>query len=1086
MRKKVDRGTGEKRRGRMVPRIAACALGLALILPGIGLLPADLMAQAQAPAASNAVKLRTGEHPDYTRLVFDFPQVVEFNLNNDGGKLSLRFASPLPIDLGAVARRPPRWVSDLGVQADAGANIVRFTIPAVAKTKTWRDGGKIILDITGGDAKPEAAAASPAAAPPPPAAPRQSAAPATAPAPASPAAPPPAQPSPQRQAAAQPLSPVPAMPAASAPVQAPAAASAPASTLPPPGPPALPPGMAPSSGNPSAGVPASAPVQPVMAAGLDQMMPPPLNGPIGGEPMVPVVDSSRTGPLLIFPWTRPTAAAAFMRNGNLWLVFDRPARVDLRPITTRDWGGQLNNIEQLPVPNMTVLRLNVPSGSTATFARRNAGWTVSLNTAPPEQAAQREGTTSDSAPPPPAAERTASIDVRRMLDNDAGARLFFAANDPGAALQVPDPEIGDRIIVVPFAGPNGGVPEKRDFVELTVLPSFQGLAIEPHAGDLDVKRFPRGVEAVTQAGLSLSAPRGADPRRGAGEILDFDEWRKADGKDIVEQKQNLERRIAFAPNAGQRQQARLALAQFYFANDLQAEALGVLGKARLEQPELERDKRYRALRGIANLRLGRLTDAANDLESRIFDDDPDMLAYRGMLAVARDDWPSARKSFSLAGSAVAKFPSDIQAPIRLAMARAWLSGGDVAGAEAEIGALEPSAMRRGQLAEADYIRGLIYQAQNKPEDAIRSFDQASASGDRRARALAEYAKTEFMLSRKLIDNQQAIERFESLRFAWRGDPYEFNLLRRLGEMQFASGDLRSGIATFRQIVKYYPKSADVPLLTKQMSDEFARLFLDGGAQSMPPLAALALYYDFRELTPPGPEGDEIIGKLADRLVGVDLLNRAAELIEHQIQYRLRGEDRSRAGSRLAVVDLLDRKPEAALKALQNTDSPNLPAALVQERRLLQVRALADMDRFSEALNLIGNDQSSQAMGLRADIHWRAKDWTAAARVLSQMLGNRDADPAPLTADERKQLLQLGVALSLNNDIAGLEALRRKFEAKVKGTPDADAFNAVVSTIARGSGDPRELASTIAQIGQYEAFMSGYRDRVAKGGITAIN
>src|SRR3546814_3181476 len=48
------------------------------------------------------------------------------------------------------------------------------------------------------------------------------------------------------------------------------------------------------------------------------------------------VDSSRTGPLLNFPWSRPVAAAAFQRNGNLWLVFDRPANVDLRPITTRD------------------------------------------------------------------------------------------------------------------------------------------------------------------------------------------------------------------------------------------------------------------------------------------------------------------------------------------------------------------------------------------------------------------------------------------------------------------------------------------------------------------------------------------------------------------------------------------------------------------------------------------------------------------------------------------------------------------------------------------------------------------------------
>src|SRR3546814_17290575 len=81
------------------------------------------------------------------------------------------------------------------------------------------------------------------------------------------------------------------------------------------------------------------------------------------------VDSSRTGPLLNFPWSRPVAAAAFQRNGNLWLVFDRPANVDLRPITTRDWGGAINGIEQLPIPGMTVLRLAVPTGTTAKHGR---------------------------------------------------------------------------------------------------------------------------------------------------------------------------------------------------------------------------------------------------------------------------------------------------------------------------------------------------------------------------------------------------------------------------------------------------------------------------------------------------------------------------------------------------------------------------------------------------------------------------------------------------------------------------------------------------------------------------------------------
>lgn len=1042
--------------------------------------------QPAAPAAQTpAVRMRAGDHPTYTRLVFDWPERVDFTVTTEGQQASVRFERNAPVDIGRLAQFPPRGISGLATRRDGDASIVSFTIAEGSSIKSWRDGAKVVLDVNrapetkSADAKPAEAKqtetkpteAKPAEAKAPEA--PKSATPAPAQAPAQP----------QRLATGQPAPP-PAAPPAATPTPAPAATPAPqANTTPvPQSQPAAPAAAAPGSN----GVPLAAPVAGVATAPLGTFMPAPLTDRLTGPPLVPSVDSTRTGPLLNFPWTRPVASAAFMRNGMLWIVFDRDAQVDLRPITTRDWGGAITGVEQLPVPGMTVLRLNVPSSTTATFARRNAGWQVSINTLQPEQLVPQE-TASGAMVDDPAllGNRLPEIDVRRQLDADGGAKLFFAANDPGNQLAVPDPDTGDRLVVIPFAGANAGVPSRRDFIELSVLPSFQGFAIQPHTDNLIISRFPRGVEIGNPNGLSLSAPRGVNPRSGTIDILQFSEWRRIEGETYTEQEENLLRRLALSsPN--QRQAARMALAQFYSANDMQPEALGVLAKARAEQPDLERDKLYRALRGIAYLRIGRLTEAANDLDSKIFDDDPDVLAYRGMLAAERDDWPSARRSFSLAGAAVAKFPPELRATLRLTMARAWLAGGDVNAATAELRALDSDTLNRGQAAEGNYIRGLLADATNKPEEAIRFFDMASGSGDRRARALAEFAKTEMMLNRKLINTQQAIERLDSLRFAWRGGPYEFNLLRRLGELQFSVGDLRSGITTFRQIVKYFPKSPEMPLLSKQMSDEFAKLFLDGGAQSLPPLVALALYYDYRELTPVGPEGDEIIGKLADRLVSVDLLNRAAELLQHQVQYRLRGEPRARTGARLAVVYLLDRNPDAALKSLQGTNAQNLPSALQQERRLLEARALGDLERFPEALNLLGQDQSPDALALRAELHWRAKDWVAFARVASMLLGNRAADPNPMLADERKLVLQLAVAYALSNDTAALDSLRRSYESRLRDTPDAETFNAVVNSVSRNASDPRQLAATIAQVGQYEAFMSRYRERVAKGGLSAIN
>src|SRR3546814_4561597 len=62
-------------------------------------------------------------------------------------------------------------------------------------------------------------------------------------------------------------------------------------------------------------------------------------------------------------------------------------------------------------------------------------------------------------------------------------------------------DLGETLTVVPFAGSNGGVPVRRDFIELSVLPSYQGLALEPRSDNLEIRRFPRGVEIGTPNGM---------------------------------------------------------------------------------------------------------------------------------------------------------------------------------------------------------------------------------------------------------------------------------------------------------------------------------------------------------------------------------------------------------------------------------------------------------------------------------------------------------------------------------------------------------------------------------------------------------
>ena len=113
-------------------------------------------------------------------------------------------------------------------------------------------------------------------------------------------------------------------------------------------------------------------------------------------------------------------------------------------------------------------------------------------------------------------------------------------------------------------------------------------------------------------------------------------------------------------------------------------------------------------------------------------------------------------------------------------------------------------------------------------------------------------------------------------------------------------------------------------LTRKIQDEaavtFESLFLGGKGDAMPPIEALGLFYDFRELTPIGRRGDEMIRRLADRLVSVDLLDQAAELLQHQVDHRLQGA-RARPGRDAAGGGLSDES-QAGPCACQSAENPS--------------------------------------------------------------------------------------------------------------------------------------------------------------------
>src|SRR3546814_7640904 len=113
----------------------------------------------------------------------------------------------------------------------------------------------------------------------------------------------------------------------------------------------------------------------------------------------------------------------------------------------------------------------------------------------------------------------------------------------------------------------------------------------------------------------------------------------------------------------------------------------------------------------------------------------------------------------------------------------------------------------------------------------------------------------------------------------------------------------------------FPGGEHSAAIAERMTTAFRALFADGKEAELSPLKAMALYEEFRELTPAGSDGDAILRSLAGRLVALDLFEPAAAILDDLVRNRLTGPARGRTVADLALVHLLDGKPEQAVAVL---------------------------------------------------------------------------------------------------------------------------------------------------------------------------
>lgn len=755
---------------------------------------------------------------------------------------------------------------------------------------------------------------------------------------------------------------------------------------------------------------------------------------------------------LQFAWKAPVPAAVFRRGDGVWAVFDSQVRLD-----TAKWPSNL--VKQLQPqfvsgPNLSALRVKVAPGEAVSVSANAGTWTLMLG---PSSA-------------------MSGVNIAISGDEDLN-QVALTADLPGAgrALWINDPVVGDRLVAVPAMAPVSGLAMRREFVDMALLKSVQGLAIEPIADDLNVVVAGNQVRIGRPKGLALSDDNRArrdDKGGGAPQaanmpgLVDFEAWSKTGSGGFVGRYTALFEAAAAEAGIGTGApiSARMALARFMVGSDLAYEGIGILNTiARSSRGSLD-DPNFRGLRGAAKAMAGHHADALADLSVPELAGDPASALWRGYSSSQTGQWDEAREAFSKGMPALAAFPALWRARFVRADVKAVMEAGDLKGASQ----LMPLALKPN-VEPLEWLKTLMVQAElfdrmGDTNRALAMYEAMTKAGSDQIRMPAMLRATQIKQARGKISPVAALDIYDRVRMGWRGDATELKAIAAEAQLYVDLGRFREALGVLGSLGRRTPDTPEARQLADDSSAIFRSLFLDGLADTLQPVQALALFYDFKHLTPIGSDGDVMVRRLARRLVDVDLLDQAAELLKYQADNRLEGLPRSIVSTDLALVQLMNRQPEKALQAINDSRSTLLPAALNAERRVIEARAWNELGKPDNALEILAVDKSAEANDIRNDIAWRKKVWTQAGPAFEKKLGDRwkNADN-PLSEDEETSLLRSAVSYSLANDAKALARLKQRFGPLIEQARQADALKIALDGIDDDATvTPTQVLSTLAK------------------------
>lgn len=770
-----------------------------------------------------------------------------------------------------------------------------------------------------------------------------------------------------------------------------------------------------------------------------------------------------------FVWNAPVNIAAFERNGKIWLVFDKPNRLDINTLKS-EAKHMAKEIYILPHPVGTIVVIEPAPNVQYSLRKEGLLWVVDLFTGRPPKFTNK------------------NLTFFTQYDSMKNSYLFIPTDKSGNVLSMLDPEIGDIMSIITTSELGLGFNSSYRYPDFDILPTMQGLAFVINTPDIAINRGNSGI-TMKAIGRSLNISGDLDAQKRSQKSKNIEDEKNqinAFGldvnkslleKNLIDAVDGLKKQILSSPN-DQKNNIRLKLVQYYIYNGLGTNAVYILNQMRKANIAESKTERFHALSGMANFLARRYKEAIKDFSYGNISSSTEGLFWKTIAQSASEYKEEYNSTIFTHIGIIKDYPQAIKDEVAIIATRNAIATGDDLSSQNFIDILVSVPDRFKDLSpQITYLTAQKLEMQGYIRNAIKEYQSLLNSSSLMFSAYARLNHTILSQMVEFISTKDAIKELEKLRFAWGEREFKLRLLQKLAEFYLKDKDYYNALRVYSEEYEMLPEKRQQNIIIK-MIKIFEDIFLGNLAdENMSSVKSIALYNDFKWLSHKSKNHYLMTLKLADRLVAVDLLDRAKEVLQTMmLDENITTETRARVGSRLAVIALFENNPAEALSYLERTEAPDLLPETINPRRILYSRIQNSLGNHEKALALLENDNSKNAVLYKFEIYWNAKDWDKASNTIKQLIKEPVAGEK-LSTEQINYILDWALALKQAGKATVLVRLRNKFAPFFKNTPYESSFNVLTNNLEKEKIDIKSIRSIINDIKNFNDFAKFYTQQL---------